>query len=168
MSKNLDETVRLQSEKREEWIREIREERLQGIAEGASSAPRLASSSAESSPGRNECPGTHCSLIEHQKIRQFLTEIKVIGKMEERIGWRIQSENQIEGEEKWQTCWCCRDQQTACRMAQASAEKLEHTGPAKKKKSGLSATERAVGKYARAVFAKRERNRAVCSEHQIV
>ena len=33
-------------------------------------------------------------------------------------------------EEKWQTCWCCRDQQIACRMAQASAEKLEHTGPA--------------------------------------
>ena len=32
-------------------------------------------------------------------------------------------------EEKWQTCWCCRDQQRACRMAQASAEKFEHTGP---------------------------------------
>ena len=36
-------------------------------------------------------------------------------------------------EEKWQTCWCCRDQQRACTMAQASAEKLEHTGPAEKK-----------------------------------
>ena len=35
-------------------------------------------------------------------------------------------------EEKWQTCWYCRDQQRACRMAQASAEKLEHTGPAEK------------------------------------
>ena len=35
-------------------------------------------------------------------------------------------------DEKWQTCWCCRDQQRACRMAQASAEKLEHTGPAEK------------------------------------
>ena len=34
--------------------------------------------------------------------------------------------------------------------------------------SGLDATERAVGKYARPVFAKRERNRAVCPEHQIV
>ena len=31
-------------------------------------------------------------------------------------------------EEKWQTCWCCRDQQRACRMVQASAEKLEHNG----------------------------------------
>ena len=43
--------------------------------------------------------------------------------MEERIEWRGQSENQIGGKEKWQTCWCCRDQQRACRMAQASAEK---------------------------------------------
>ena len=38
MAKNLDETVRLQSEIRREWIREMRGERLQGIAEGASSA----------------------------------------------------------------------------------------------------------------------------------
>ena len=37
-------------------------------------------------------------------------------------------------EEKWQTCWCCRDQQRECRMAQALAEILEHTGPAKKKR----------------------------------
>ena len=36
-------------------------------------------------------------------------------------------------EEKWQACWCCRDQQRACRMAQASAEKLEHTGLSKRK-----------------------------------
>ena len=67
MSKNLDEAVRLQSEKRQEWIREIRGKRLQGIAEGASSAPRLASSSATLFPGRNECPGTHCSLIEQEE-----------------------------------------------------------------------------------------------------
>ena len=37
-------------------------------------------------------------------------------------------------EEKWQTCWCCRDQQRACRMVQASAKILEHTGPAEKKR----------------------------------
>ena len=36
-------------------------------------------------------------------------------------------------EEKWQTLWCSRDQQRACKMAQASAEKLEHTGPAERK-----------------------------------
>ena len=67
MSKNLDETVRLQSEKRQESTQEITEERLQGIAEGTSSAPRLVSSFAVSFPGRNECPGTHCSLIEQEE-----------------------------------------------------------------------------------------------------
>ena len=67
MSKNFDETVCLQSEKREEWIREIREEILQGIAEGTSSALRLASSSAASFLERNECPRTHCSLIEQEE-----------------------------------------------------------------------------------------------------
>ena len=67
MSKNLDETVRLQSEKKQEWIREIRGERLQGTAKGARSAPRLASSSAASFPERNVCPGTHCCLIEQEE-----------------------------------------------------------------------------------------------------
>ena len=67
MSKNLDETVCLQSEKRQEWIRETRGERQQGVAEGARSALRLASLSAESFPERNECPGTHCSLIEQEE-----------------------------------------------------------------------------------------------------
>ena len=66
VSKNFDETVCLPSEKRQEWIREIRGERLQGIAEGASIAPHLASSSAASFPGRNEGPGIHCSLIEQE------------------------------------------------------------------------------------------------------
>ena len=67
MSNNFDETVRLQSEIRREWVREIRGERLQGIAEGASSTPCLASSSAASFPSRNECSGTHCSLIEQER-----------------------------------------------------------------------------------------------------
>ena len=67
MSKNFDETVRLQSEKRQQRIREIREERLQGIAEGASGAPRLACSSAVLLPERNECLGTRCSLIEQER-----------------------------------------------------------------------------------------------------
>ena len=75
MSKNLDETVRLHSEKRQEWIREIRGERLQGIAEGASSAPGLASSSAALFPGRNECPGTHCSLIEQEEREDSFCQI---------------------------------------------------------------------------------------------
>ena len=54
MSKNFDETVHLQSEKREEWIREMKGERLQEIAEGASSATCLASSSAALFLGRNK------------------------------------------------------------------------------------------------------------------
>ena len=37
-------------------------------------------------------------------------------------------------EEKWQTCWCCRDQQRACKMAQASAEKLKQTGLSEKER----------------------------------
>ena len=49
--------------------------------------------------------------------------------MEERTGRRGQNESQTGGEEKWQTCWCCRDQQRASKMEQVSAEKLEHTGP---------------------------------------
>ena len=52
-------------------------------------------------------------------------------------------------------------------MAQASAEKLEHTESAETE-SHLDATERAVGKYARAAFFKRKINRARCSKHQIV
>ena len=56
VSKNLDATVHLQSEKRQEWIREIRGERLHGIAQGTSSVPHLASTSAMSFPRKNECP----------------------------------------------------------------------------------------------------------------
>ena len=37
-------------------------------------------------------------------------------------------------EEKWQTCWCCRDERKDCKMAQASAEKLEQTRPAENEK----------------------------------
>ena len=88
MSKNLDETVCLQSEKREEWVQEITGERLQGIAEGSNSATHLASSSATSFPGRNECLGTHCSLIEQRREKtvpaRSATEFEIRGKMEER------------------------------------------------------------------------------------
>ena len=54
--------------------------------------------------------------------------------MEERTGCRGQNKIQIEGEEKYLACWCCQDQRSACRMVQASAEKLEHTGPAEKER----------------------------------
>ena len=65
-------------------------------------------------------------------------EFEVKGKTE-KTRWREQSESQIGKEEKWQTYWWCRDQQRACRMAKASVEKFEHTGPAERE-SGVSAT----------------------------
>ena len=63
VTKNLDETVRLQSEKRQEWIRQVGGKRQQRIADGTSSAGRLANSSGASFPERNGCPGTYCCLI---------------------------------------------------------------------------------------------------------
>ena len=140
MSKNLDQTVRLQSEKRQEWIREIRGERLQGIAEGASSAPRLARSSAASFPGKNKCPGTHYNLIEQEEREDSSCQIchRVSGKRkdgkEDRVARTERESDSRRRGKKWQTCWCYRDQQRACRMTQASAEKLEHTGPAEKER----------------------------------
>ena len=78
------------------------------------------------------------------------------GKMEERTE---RESNRRRRKEKWQTLWCCRDQQRACRMGQASAEKLDHTRHAEKKRVTLvPQREKAVGKY----------SRVVCPEHQIV
>ena len=71
MSNNLDETLRLQFEKRLEWIREVRGQRLQGIAVVLPVWPIY---QPRRFPGRNECPGTHCSLIVKEKRRQFLPE----------------------------------------------------------------------------------------------
>ena len=53
---------------------------------------------------------------------------------EDRVARTERESDRRRREEKWQTCWCCQDQQRACRMAQASAEKLEHTGPAEKER----------------------------------
>ena len=44
------------------------------------------------------------------------------------------TEQESERKRKGQACLCCRDQQRGFRMAQALAEKLEHTGPAEKKR----------------------------------
>ena len=57
MSKNFDETVGLQSEKRQEWIREIRRERLQGVAEDAISAPVRPAHQPRLSPGETSVRG---------------------------------------------------------------------------------------------------------------
>ena len=78
MSRNLDETVRLQSEKRHKRIREIRGERLMGL-QRAQVALRLASSPS----GRTRKDGG-----------------------EDRVA-RTERESDSKGrEEKWQACWC--------------------------------------------------------------
>ena len=112
MSKYFDETVRLQSPKRREWIREIRGERLQKIAECASSAPRLASSSVASFPGRSDCPGTHCSLKEQEERKDNSCQIchRVWGKRkkdrgEDRVARTERESDRRRREEKWQTLW---------------------------------------------------------------
>ena len=53
-------------------------------------------------------------------------------------------------------------------MAQASAEKLEHTGPTEKERVASVPQREQFGKNAGAAFAKRKRNRAVCPEYQIM
>ena len=50
-SKNLDETVRLQSERKEEWIREIRGKRLQGIKIAGIARPVSPAHQQRNSPG---------------------------------------------------------------------------------------------------------------------
>ena len=121
VSKNLDETVHLQSEIRREWIREIRGETLQEIAEGTSSASHLASSSAASFSGRSECPGTHSSLIEQERensscqiCHRVWDKRKEGG--EDRVARTERESDNRRRKEKWQACWCCRDQQRACRL----------------------------------------------------
>ena len=56
----------------------------------------------EEFPRRNECPKTHCSLIELEKTvpARSARGFEVKGKMEEWTGWRGQNKSEIEGEEK--------------------------------------------------------------------
>ena len=88
-SKNLDKTARLQSEKKEEWISEERGEKLQGIAEGRSSAPRLDKSLAASFSA--EFADTHCSLIVRRREKTIPARcaraFEVRGKMDKRTEW---------------------------------------------------------------------------------
>ena len=81
-------------------------------------------------PEKNECSGTNCSLTVQEERTVPARETEVKGKTKERTGWRESDGGRRD--EKWQTYWCYRDQQIACRMAMASAEKLGHTGSAEK------------------------------------
>ena len=60
-------------------------------------------------------------------------------------------------EEKWQTCWCCRDQHRACRMAQAPAEKLEHSRPAEKERVALVPQRKQLASTLEPLLPKRKR-----------
>ena len=128
MSQNFNETVLLQSKKRKEGYE--RGETIQGIAEGASRASGLGRSLPPSFLGRNECPGTHCSLIEHEEREDSSCQICLRDLGKRKNGREDRAS--VGEEEKWQTCWCCRDQQRACRVAQASVKRFEHIGPAEK------------------------------------
>ena len=89
--------------------------------------------------------------------------------MEDRIGRLGQGESQIRGEEKRSG--------RLVDAAEISKERAEWRWLQQRnlsilvllrRKSGLGATEKAVGKYARAAFVTRKRNEDVCPNHQIV
>ena len=171
MSKNLDETVRLQSEIRQEWIKEVRGERLQGIAEGSTSASRLASSSAASFPERNECPGTQCSLKEQERENSScLICHRVSGKRKNGGEGRVERTERELDRRRREMAYLLVLPRPA-KSVQNGAGFSGKTGTywaCRKGKTGLSATKKAVGKYAGAAFVKRKRNRAVCPEYQIM
>ena len=75
--------------------------------------------------------------------------------------------NRRRREEKWQPCWCCRDQQRACRMAQAATEKLEHTGPAEKERVA-SVPQKEQMANSPEPLCQEKRNKAVSPEYQIM
>ena len=132
-SKNFDETVASSPRKDKSGF----EKDYKGFTESSSSASRLASSSTGSFLGKNECPRTRCSLIELEKEDSSCQIChRVSGKRkdggEDRVARTERESDRRRKEEKWQICWCCRDQQKACRMALATAEKLERTGLAEK------------------------------------
>ena len=173
MSKNLDKTVRLQSEKTQESIREIREKRLQGIAESASSAPRLASTSVALFLGRNECPGTHCSLIVQKEREDRSCQIyqRVCDRRKDkRENREARTERELHRRRREEKKNDKLDGAAETSKKHAEWRKLHRKNSSTlgllKRKIGLSATERAVGKYARAAFAKV--NRAVSPEYQIM
>ena len=110
MSKNLHEAIRLQSEKRKEWIREMKGKRLQGIAEGMSRTVDLANSSFVSFSERNQCPVTHRSLIAKEEKENSSCQVcqRVVGKRKERENGNVartkQELKRKRRERKWRTC----------------------------------------------------------------
>ena len=108
---------------------ETRGERLQGITQGKNSTSRLASLSPASFPRRNKCPWTQCNPIVQKKEKtapaRSAREFEIKGKTEERTQWQLLSEK-----EKRREMADLLLLQESCKMAQVSAEKLEHDGSA--------------------------------------
>ena len=69
--------------------------------------------------------GAHCILIVQERHCQKVRDKRKNG---QESAARTDRESERRREEKRQSCWCCRYQRKACRMAQALTEKLEHTG----------------------------------------
>ena len=96
LSKNLVETVHLQLEKKEESIREVGGQRLQGIAEGTSSAPVWPAYRQRRFPGETSVRGSIAAREQRRRDKRVpvrsarKTEIK--GKTEKRKEWRGQRE----------------------------------------------------------------------------
>ena len=184
MSKNLDETVRLQSEKRQEWIRELNGEKLQEIMERTNSAPRLVSSLAASFPGKDKLRGlskSQKSLLSDKtggKRRQFLPDlpqkIEIKENIKEKTRWQGQSESQRGGEEKRgdRLIGAAETSKEFVEWRKLQRKNLSILGLLKKKVALLPQREHGgndgVGKFARVAFAERKRNRAVCLNHQIM
>ena len=82
---------------------------IQGIAEGRSNSPCLSNSSAVTFPGRNECPGTHYSLVVKEKKKTVLTKCAREFEVKRKKGRRQSGKTEQElkrrrRDEKWQTC----------------------------------------------------------------
>ena len=90
--------------------------------------------------------------------------------MKERTGWRGQSESQIVGEEmrNGRLVGAAETSKELAEWRRFQRKNVSIMGLLRRKGWPRCHRERAVGKYARSVFAKKERNTAVCSEHQIV
>ena len=95
MSKNLDETVRLQSEKRQQWIREIRGE----IAEETSSAPHLGKYeiAEETSSAPHLGKYARATLVKRKRNRAVCTDHQTV--REERVKERESHLGEIEGDQ---------------------------------------------------------------------
>ena len=172
MSKNLNRT-RLQSEKKTK-VDTRDKRRPQEIAQGTSSAPRLASSLAAPFPGRNECLVTviiksykhGCLIIKeerrdspcqicqrHRGIRKDGEEDRMRVRYEKRNGRLVGAADTSKELAEWR------------RLQRKNLNKLSQL---KRKEWPQNHREIAVEKYAGAAFAKRKRIKAASPEYRIV